>query len=131
VSHARRLDTGEVAGTLAYMAPNTEGKIRTAHDIWSLGWCYELAAHLPFHGGTSLSKHCHICGSHRRVAIHVTPGLRAVIMRCLAKEPEKRYQRASEVRAAMEACSRYGITSRVPQSLRRILEFVCVVMRVF
>ncbi len=34
---------------------------------------------------------------------HVPPILRAIILRCLAKEPSQRYQRAGEVRAALEA----------------------------
>jgi eukaryotic-like serine/threonine-protein kinase len=35
----------------------------------------------------------------------VSAGLRAVIARCLEKEPERRYQHAGEVRAALEAIS--------------------------
>src|SRR5258706_4962428 len=31
------------------------------------------------------------------------PGLWAIVMRCLAKDPAQRYQRASEVQAALEA----------------------------
>ena len=40
--------------------------------------------------------------------MHVPPGLRAIILRCLAKQPEQRYQRASEVRAALEALHSNG-----------------------
>ena len=34
---------------------------------------------------------------------HVPAGLRAIVQRCLAKEMGQRYQRAAEVRAALEA----------------------------
>jgi eukaryotic-like serine/threonine-protein kinase len=119
VTRTTNLDTGEVAGTLAYMAPELlQGKnsdVRT--DIWSLGVVlYELAAGtLPFHGGTSFEVSSAIMREPAAaLPAHVTPGLRAVILRCMAKEPEKRYQRASEVRAAMEALqSDTGVTQRV------------------
>jgi Tol biopolymer transport system component len=119
VTRTTNLETGQIAGTLAYMAPELlSGKpsdVRT--DIWSLGVVlYELAAGaLPFHGGTSFELSTAIMREPPAVLpIHVTPGLRAVIMRCLAKEPEKRYQRASEVSAAMEALqSDTGVTQRV------------------
>jgi len=119
ITRTTNLDTGEVAGTLAYMAPELlKGKISDVRtDIWSLGVVlYELASGtLPFHGGTSFEVSTAILREPPApLPIHVSPGLRAVIMRCLAKEPEKRYQRASEVRAAMEALqSDTGVTSRV------------------
>jgi eukaryotic-like serine/threonine-protein kinase len=119
VTRTTNLDTGQIAGTLAYMAPELlMGKasdVRT--DIWSLGVVlYELAAGtLPFHGGTGFELSTAIMREPpAALPTHVTPGLRAVIMRCLAKEPEKRYQRASEVSAAMEALqSDTGVTQRV------------------
>jgi len=119
VTRTTNLDTGQIAGTLAYMAPELlQGKISDVRtDIWSLGVVlYELAAGtLPFHGGTSFEVSSAIMREPpAALPAHVTPGLRAVILRCLAKEPEKRYQRASEVRAAMEALqSDTGVTQRV------------------
>jgi eukaryotic-like serine/threonine-protein kinase len=125
VTRTTNLDTGEAAGTLAYMAPELlKGKISDVRtDVWSLGVVlYELAAGtLPFHGGTSFELSTAILREPpAALPTHVTPGLRAVITRCLAKEPEKRYQRASEVRAAMEALqSDTGVTSRVDLSPSR------------
>lgn len=119
VTRTTNLDTGQIAGTLAYMAPELlQGKISDVRtDIWSLGIVlYELASGtLPFHGGTSFELSTAIMREQpAALPAHVTPGLRAVIIRCLAKEPEKRYQRASEVRAAMEALqSDTGVTQRV------------------
>ena len=138
VTRTTNLDSKEVAGTLAYMAPELlQGKnsdVRT--DIWSLGVVlYELAAGtLPFHGGTSFEVSSAIMREPpAALPAHVTPGLRAVIMRCLAKEPEKRYQRASEVRAAMEALqSDTGVTQRVelPPAKKHVTSYLLAVVSV-
>ncbi len=119
VTRSTSLDSGSVVGTLAYMAPELlQGKdpdVRT--DLWSLGvLLYELAAGaLPFHGRTGFELTTAILReSPAALPTHVTPGLRAVIMHCLSKEPEKRYQRASEIRAALEALqSDTGVAPRV------------------
>jgi eukaryotic-like serine/threonine-protein kinase len=112
------LDSGKVSGTLAYIAPELLlGKPTDARsDIWSLGVVlYELASgKLPFQGRTSFELTTVILReSPASLPTHVTPGLRAVITRCLAKAPENRYQRASEIRAALEALqSDTGATQR-------------------
>ena len=107
-THSVILEPTSVGGTLSYMAPELLlGKapdVRT--DIWAMGVVlYELAAGaLPFQGRMAFELRSAILReSPAALATHVTPGLRAVIMRCLSKEPETRYQRASEVRAALEA----------------------------
>jgi len=118
VTHSAEVDTGEAAGTLAYMAPELlRGKSPDVRsDLWSLGTLlHELAAgKLPFQGRTKFELTSAILREPPdALPAHVTPGLRAIIMRCLAKDPEKRYQRASEVRAALEALqSDTGVTSR-------------------
>jgi len=95
VTRTTNLDTGEAAGTLAYMAPELlKGKISDVRtDIWSLGVVlYELAAGtLPFHGGTSFEVSTAVLREPpAALPPHVTRVCGAVIMRCLAKEPEKR-----------------------------------------
>jgi eukaryotic-like serine/threonine-protein kinase len=120
VTRSTTLDSGGVAGTLAYLAPELlQGKapdVRT--DIWSLGvLLYELAAGaLPFQGRTGFELTTAILKeSPAALPTHVTPGLRAVIMHCLTKDPENRYQHASEIRAALEALqSDTGVTQRAP-----------------
>jgi serine/threonine protein kinase len=112
----------DAAGTTAYMAPELlQGKSAdTRTDIWSLGVVlYELAAgRLPFNGRTKFELGTHILReSPESLPTHVTPGLRGVIMRCLSKEADQRYQRASEIRAAMEALqSDTGVALRVDQA---------------
>ncbi len=106
-------DNGGAPGTLAYLAPEvlsgTPADVRG--DVWALGvLLYEMAsgAH-PFPGRTTYE----LCSAilkeaPRPLPMHVPPGLRAIILRCLAKQPEQRYQRASEVKAALEALHSNG-----------------------
>jgi eukaryotic-like serine/threonine-protein kinase len=96
-----------MAGTLHYMAPEVfRGEAPDSRcDIWSLGVVlYEMAAgKRPFTGRTSYELTSAILhDSAPPMPAKIGPGLRAVIDRCLAKEPGQRYQRASEVRAALE-----------------------------
>ncbi len=101
-------EAGQVVGTLHYLAPEVlrgqPADVRT--DIWALGvLLYELATGvLPFQGKTRFETTAAILERAPQALPPVLPaGLRAVILRCLAKEPAKRYQRASEVRAVLEA----------------------------
>jgi Tol biopolymer transport system component/predicted Ser/Thr protein kinase len=102
------LETGMLVGTLSYIAPEVlHGHVADARsDVWALGIVlYEAATgHLPFQGRTEYDLTAEILRSPvRPFPAHVPPMLRAIIVRCLAKEPSHRYQRAGEVRAALEA----------------------------
>jgi non-specific serine/threonine protein kinase len=99
---------GQVVGTLPYLAPESlRGKPADARtDIWALGVVlYELSCgSLPFQGRTGFEvTNAILSESPRALPSSVPAGLRAVIGRCLAKEPGERYPRAGEVRAALEA----------------------------
>ena len=99
---------GTVVGTLPYMAPEIlRGEEAGAtSDIWSLGvTLFEMSAgHLPFRGQTSFELTSGILREPLPLLPpQLPPGLRMVIERCLEKEPGHRYQRASEVGAALEA----------------------------
>src|SRR5262245_32538306 len=101
-------ETGQVVGTLHYMAPEVlRGQAADARtDIWALGvLLYELASgRLPFPGATRFEVTAAILEKPPEpLPARVPAGLRAVILRCLAKDPAERYQRASEVRAVLEA----------------------------
>lgn len=96
-----------VAGTLHYMPPEVlRGQAADERsDIWSLGvMLYEMAAgRLPFTGATTYE----LSSAILREPLPALPantgsGLRAVVQRCLKREPGERYQKASEVRAALE-----------------------------
>ncbi len=107
-SKASLTEAGAVVGTLSYMSPEVLCA-RTADartDIWALGVVlYEMATgNLPFRGQTGFELSSAILREPPPpMPPRVPAGLRAVILRCLAKEPGERYGRASEVRAALEA----------------------------
>lgn len=107
-SHAPLTQAGTAVGTLAYMAPEQlRGEPADARsDIWALGiMLYEMAAGLrPFRGQTGFELSAAILNQSAPPLPGKVPlELRAVIERCLAKEPGRRYQRASEVQAALDA----------------------------
>ena len=59
---------------------------------------------MPFGGRTAFEISSAIMSElPRPLGPPVPPGLWAIIQRCLAKDPMQRYQRASEVQAALEA----------------------------
>jgi serine/threonine protein kinase/tetratricopeptide (TPR) repeat protein len=97
-----------VVGTLPYIAPEVlRGEEADARsDIWSLGvTLFEMSTgNRPFRGQTSYELTSGILREPLPpLPPQLPPGLRAIIERCLEKEPGHRYQRAGEVRAALEA----------------------------
>ncbi len=99
---------GTPAGTPYAMAPEqVRGEATDARtDIWSLGvlLCEMFGGGPPFVGAT----HADLFSSILRDPPRALPGqvpaeLTSVIARCLEKAPERRYQRAGDVRAALEA----------------------------
>jgi serine/threonine-protein kinase len=99
---------GSFVGTLAYMAPEQlRGQPADARsDIWALGAVlYEMAAgQRPFRGQTGFELSSAILNqAPEPLPERVPVELKAIVERCLAKEPGRRYQRAGEVRAALEA----------------------------
>jgi serine/threonine protein kinase/Tol biopolymer transport system component len=107
-------DVGGVVGTLQYMAPEVlRGEPTDVRsDLWAFGvMLYAMAAGmLPFVGRTAFELSSAILRAPPApLPQSVPPGLRAIIQRCLAKEPGQRYQRASEVRAALEAIGQHAM----------------------
>src|SRR5579884_2423551 len=101
-------EASALSGTLEYMAPELlrgeNGDYRS--DLWALGVVlYEaVSGRLPFQGRTAFELSSAIMHeSPDALGPPVPPGTWAIIQRCLAKDPIQRYQRASEVQAALEA----------------------------
>ena len=101
-------DLHVIAGTPAYMAPEVlRGRGADARsDLWSFGiLLYEaLTAVPPFAGPTTLELAAAILERDAPpLPPRVPESLRGVIQRCLMKDPERRYQRAVEVRGILES----------------------------
>jgi tetratricopeptide (TPR) repeat protein len=103
----------EVTGTLPYMSPEQlrAGVADARSDIWAAGAVlYEMATgERPFDekvAGALMDDIIHKTpGSPRSVKSEVSPKLEAVILKCLEKEPIKRYQSARELQADLERLS--------------------------
>ena len=108
LSQVSLTEEGFIAGTLPYLAPEllhgNSADVRS--DIWALGVILYLMAsgRLPFEGKTGFALTSSIL---RDTPAPLPPGapagLRAVIQKCLEKDPGKRFQTVSEVRKALEA----------------------------
>jgi serine/threonine protein kinase len=114
----------KLVGTLPYMAPEILRGQKGDHlsDVWSLGvLLYEAAAgKLPFRGNTGFEMTSLILREPPPPLPSTVPyGLAAVIQRCLMKERAERYQRASEVRAALETVQGAVLQTRHPSEESR------------
>jgi PAS domain S-box-containing protein len=104
----------EIAGTLAYMAPEQTGRmnrsIDSRSDLYALGITfYEmLTGTLPFRAADPMEWiHCHIARQPLPPDERVpsVPGpLAAIVMKLLAKTAEERYQTAAGVEADLHRC---------------------------
>jgi serine/threonine protein kinase len=101
---------GRILGTVAYMSPEqAEGKeLDPRSDIFSLGTIlYEMASgERPFHGDTTFSTIGSILKEEPSSITDRKPALPRhagrILRRCLAKDPERRYQTAIDLRNELE-----------------------------
>jgi len=103
-------EEGKILGTVAYMSPEqAEGKAVDARsDVFSLGTIlYEMATgERPFQGETSMSTIGSILKDQPTPVTELNRSLPRhlgrIIRRCLAKDPDRRYQTALELRNEFE-----------------------------
>ena len=101
---------GVILGTAAYMSPEqAEGRAVDARsDLFSLGVIlYEMATgQRPFSGETSISILSSVLKDTPRSVTEINPALPTelgrIIRRALAKDPERRYQDAKDLRNDLE-----------------------------
>jgi serine/threonine protein kinase len=128
---ARQTAVNDRFGTPLYMSPEqlrstTQVDART--DIWSLGVVlYELLTGVPPFGGDDLPQMCtNIIAGEPQGLIELrpsaTPELEAIVLRCLEKDPAKRFRNVGELAGALaplgppNASSRAG---RIAEIVRR------------
>ena len=104
--------TGQVVGTLAYMAPEylRTGVAQSASDLFSVGVILHegLSGEKPFRGGTTGAIVYTIIHDEPRpleetVFEGVSPSVRALVARLLAKDPLARFSSATEAARALRA----------------------------
>ncbi|MDQ3172988.1 MAG: ABC transporter substrate-binding protein [Acidobacteriota bacterium] len=110
-TESRITKTGTIAGTLSYMSPEQVAASGVDHrsDIYSLGTVlYEcLTGEPPFSGELQsiLYRIVHeIPQPPRSLGADIDQDLEAAILTCIAKDPAKRPQRASEVADSLRRC---------------------------
>ena len=110
-TESRITKTGTIAGTLSYMSPEQVAASGVDHrsDLYSLGTVlYEcLTGEPPFSGELQsiLYRIVHeIPQPPRSLGADINEDLEAVILACIAKDPGKRPQRASEVAESLRRC---------------------------
>ena len=107
ISSATLTGAGTISGTLACMAPELlrDQPADARSDIWALGvLLYELAAgRRPFAGDTAFELTSAILkDAPAPLPAKVPAALRGLILKCLARNPSDRFQRASDVVAALD-----------------------------
>ena len=112
----------EDARRLAYLSPELTGRpaLRIDHrsDYYLFGiLLYELlTGELPLRAAEPLEwLHAHVArepAAPDRVNPEIPPAVSRVVMKCLAKSPDERYQSAGGLRADLEACLEQARTGR-------------------
>jgi serine/threonine protein kinase len=105
VESSNQTSTGSPLGTLAYMSPEQciGAKVDGRSDLYSLGVVlYEIATgYLPFqieNFDDALRKHTQaIPPPPRQIRPDLPASLETIILRCLAKKPEDRYQNGADL----------------------------------
>ncbi|PWU03245.1 MAG: hypothetical protein C5B51_19310 [Terriglobia bacterium] len=131
--------TGVMAGTPGYMAPEQIVGSAIDHrcDIYALGVLgYELLTGRPAFTGTRQEVvAAQLTGSPEavsRIRPETPAALSALVMRCLEKRPEDRWQRCDDALASLDAIDSHAIGNPAPAKSyrRRALRFAAAVLLV-
>jgi len=107
IEEATFTPTGALIGTPRYMSPEQVrgGRVDCRSDIYAVGIIlYEsLIGTPPFISGDIAYQQVNVAPTPpREVNATVPPDVEAIILRCLEKDPRSRYQRARELKQAIE-----------------------------
>jgi len=107
MSFRARTETGAVLGTAQYMSPEQASgrKVDARSDIFSLGSVlYEMVTgERPFRRGTVMETVAAIIDREPEpLPSRIPPELSKLILRCLRKEPERRFQTMADLKVALE-----------------------------
>ena len=104
------ISTTDTVGTPVYMAPEQcrrENVSDVRSDIYSLGVSfYEmLSGHPPFQGSYQELTEAHLSQPVPRFdsSLNVPQSLESIVMKCLAKDPDYRFQTSQELAASLRA----------------------------
>jgi serine/threonine protein kinase len=119
-------EEGSILGTTAYMSPEqAEGKrVDARSDIFSFGsLLYEMATgRRAFQGDTKLSTLAAILNkepaSVREIAGDTPRDLEKTIVRCLRKDPDRRFQHMDDVKIALEELKEESDSGRLTEPER-------------
>ncbi|HYQ15502.1 MAG TPA: serine/threonine-protein kinase [Polyangiaceae bacterium] len=127
---AKLTRAGAVFGTPHYMSPEQAAGQPVDHrvDIYSFGVIlYELASgHVPFDADNFmgiLTQHMYKAPVPIRALVpqaqEVPPGLEAIVLKCLSKRPEHRYQSMDELIADLDKLKAGHVPDAVPEMMAR------------
>lgn len=129
--------TGEVFGTPKYMSPEQcyGNKVDRRADIYALGCIlYEmLSGQPPFTSESAIQiLFAHVNNEPAPLADKISKSMRAIVQRCLQKEPSIRYQDISELMADLEAvkCGEQPVHARSSLSNKAQLVLVFSVVTI-
>jgi serine/threonine protein kinase/formylglycine-generating enzyme required for sulfatase activity len=112
-------EPGTVLGTVGYMSPEqARGQpVDQRSDIFSFGTIlYELiSGHRPFRGEIpALVIHAILKSDPPELPASVGPALSSLILRCLEKEPSRRFQSAADLAFALQTLSTVSGSANAP-----------------
>jgi serine/threonine-protein kinase len=122
IGHVAVTAEGSITGSPLFMSPEQatgDHELDARSDIYSLGVVayYLLAGVYPFSSETPMQV---ILAHVRQEPVppsqhnpEIPEDLERIVMRCLHKDPEHRFQDAASLRAALEKCSEAGSWTRV------------------
>lgn len=123
--------TGQVLGTPSYMAPEqamgAKSKIGVGTDVYGLGALLYalLTGRPPFEGSSALMTLTAVIDGAPTPPSALRPevpsSLEALVLRCLAKDPNERFADMADLRQALRQLGEPGATAAAPPTSRRAI----------